>query len=341
MYEIILFAGLVATLVAGVKARAIGGALGLLDDPKAEAHKEHTEAVPQVGSVLLFCGLAALAAGGLFLGRAEVFLPIILCAFMVGVLGIVDDRLKLSWLRRFVLLWLIIAALLLLAPTLLIEKLVWSWGQTTELGFWGGLGFTALCLVGLVIALNMMDGYNGGILSQGIVWSLIFLSLVSGDLVIVFSFLAITLAVILAFNMPSRLFMGDGGAYALGLVMGASAIMMYATETSANVYADTIVVWLALPVFDCLRVIGLRKLKGQSPFLPQRDHLHHLLRKAVHPQAGLVYAVSYTGISGLAALFRPELSWFIVLVQLGVLALTVFLTSRKAAVKDGLLPAAE
>lgn len=303
--------------------------MGLLDDPKAEAHKEHQSAVPQVGSVLLFCGLAALAVGAVFWEKSAIFLPIILCAFLIGVLGIVDDRLKLSWRSRFVLLWSIVLFLLFLSPDLLVDKLAWSWGQTSELGFWGGIGFTALCLVGLVIALNMMDGFNGGILSQGIVWLLIFAVLATGSLTTVFLYLGLTLLVILAFNMPSKLFMGDGGAYALGLILGASAIMMYGTETDIPVYADTIVVWLALPVFDCLRVIFLRVLKGLSPFHPQRDHLHHLLMKTVHRHAGLAFSFSCTAIAGLAALWKPEFSWLIVLAQLFVLGVTVYFTSRK------------
>lgn len=334
MYELILFLGLISAFVAGLKAKPIGVAMGLLDDPKAEAHKKHGDAVPQVGSVLLFCGLVALAVGAALTGEGTDFLPVILCAGMLGALGIIDDRLKLSWGRRFILMWLIIAALLLLFPGLLIDQLSWSWGQMTDLGFWGGIGFTALCLVGLVIALNMMDGFNGGILSQGIVWLLVFSSLVAGEMMVVFVYLTLVLLLILGFNLPSRLFMGDGGAYALGLIMGASAIMMYGAETSVPIYADTIVVWLALPVFDCLRVIARRKMKGLSPFLPQRDHLHHLLMKTIHPWAALVFSVVYTGAAGFAALMRPDLSWLIVLVQLAVLALAVFVTSRRASTAD-------
>lgn len=330
LYEITLGLGLVAAFFAGKKALFVGLSLGLLDDPKAEAHKEHHGAVPQVGSVLLLCGLVALAIGAALWGKVTVFLPIIICAFLIGVLGIVDDRLKLSWRTRFVFLWSIVGLLLFLSPDLLIDKLVWSWGQTSDLGFLGGIGFTALCLVGLVIALNMMDGFNGGILSQGIVWLLMFANLASGDLATVFLYLAMTLLVILAFNMPSKLFMGDGGAYALGLVLGASAIMMYGAEPETPVYADTIVVWLALPVFDCLRVIFMRVLKGLSPFQPRRDHLHHLLMKVVHRHAGLAFSFLYTATAVLAALWRPEYSWLIVLAQLLVLGLTVSMTSRMA-----------
>lgn len=328
VYEFTLGLGLMTAFFAGFKAHLVGRWLGLLDDPRAEAHKGHQSAVPQVGSVLLFCGIAALAAGAAFWGKSTVFLPVVLCVFLIGVLGIVDDRLKLSWRTRFVFQWSIVGLLLFLTPELLVKELTWSWGQSTNLGVWGGIGFTALCLVGLVIALNMMDGFNGGILSQGIVWLLLFAALATDDLTNVFLYLVLNLMVILAFNMPSKLFMGDGGAYALGLLLGASAIMMYGEETDIPVYADTIVVWLALPVFDCLRVIFLRVFKGLSPFYPQRDHLHHLLMKTVHQHAGLVFSFLYTATAGLAALWKPECSWLIVLTQLLVLGVIVYTVSR-------------
>ncbi|WP_417466236.1 glycosyltransferase family 4 protein [Kordiimonas sp.] len=329
MYELIIVLGLIAAFLAGQQAQAIGVSLGLLDDPKAEAHKAHVSAVPQVGSVLLFAGLIAIGLAAFLYGPGEEFIPIIFCASLVGALGIIDDRLKLSWVSRFLALWLIIGVMLVLAPELLITSLHWSWGQTSDLGTIGGYAFTALCLVGLVIALNMMDGFNGGILSQGIVWSLAFAFLTTGDNTVVFLAITATLFVILYFNMPSKLFMGDGGAYALGLVMGASAIMMYGSQTNATVYADTIVVWLALPVFDCLRVIFRRKLRGESPFLPQRDHLHHLLMKSVHPQAGLVFSFLYTASASLAAILKPEASYIIVVVQLLTLTAVVTVTSSK------------
>ena len=34
---------------------------------------------------------------------------------------------------------------------------------------------------------------------------------------------------------------------------------------------------LAVPLFDTLRVFGIRILHGHSPFFPDRRHLHHLL----------------------------------------------------------------
>ena len=38
-----------------------------------------------------------------------------------------------------------------------------------------------------------------------------------------------------------------------------------------------VLVVLVVPVFDCLRVMFTRILKGTSPFSPDKTHLHHLL----------------------------------------------------------------
>ncbi|WP_417449985.1 MraY family glycosyltransferase [Kordiimonas sp.] len=340
MNIVFILMGALAVVLLGFRAQAIGRALGLLDDPSSEAHKFHANKTPLVGSILLAAGMVFLVVDIFISDLHREYLSISCFAGAMCVLGIIDDRVKLSWVSRFFTLWLIVAALIAVSPDLLISDLHWSWGMSTHLGSIAGLLFTALCLVGMVIALNMMDGFNGGILSQGIVWSLIF-AVLSVSQQAVMLYLALVLGIIFAFNMAGRLFMGDGGAYALGLVMGASAILMYSTESTSPVYADTIVVWLALPVFDCLRVIFWRKLNGHSPFLPRRDHLHHLIMRRAGPKAALAYATTFTASSGVFALYFPQLSYLVVFAQLGVLALSVAILSKAERVESAKRVAAE
>lgn len=334
MSAIIFSISLIVVFCLGLKAGAIGSYLGLLDDPTAEAHKFHANKTPLVGSILLAAALVFLVANSLWKGHSSTYVTVSVFSILMGALGIVDDRLKLSWQVRFVLLWVIVAMLISLTPEMMVDQLHWSWGQISELSYTGGMVFTALCLVGLVIALNMMDGFNGGILSQGIVWSVIFAAM-SPVYQSTFIYFAAVLSLIFFFNMAGKLFMGDGGAYALGLLMGASAIVMYSTETVNEVYADTIVVWLALPVFDCLRVIWGRKIKGLSPFLPQRDHLHHLVMREAGPNAALAYTIGFTAASGAAAARYPEISYLIVACQLLVLFLTIRVLANRKSVREG------
>jgi UDP-GlcNAc:undecaprenyl-phosphate GlcNAc-1-phosphate transferase len=134
--------------------------------------------------------------------------------------------------------------------------------------------------------------------------------------------------VILGFNLRGKLFLGDGGAYALGILMGCGAILTYSANPG-TVFADTIVVWLALPVFDCLRVIFRRKLAGESPFLPQRDHLHHHFINAQGPGLALAFTASFSVVFGLLSLRVPEYSYLIVAAQLATIAAVVLVTGKR------------
>lgn len=334
MVFFIALTGILSVFLIGLAARPIGEFLGIMDNPKSEQHKLHSQPTPLVGAILVSTALAFLVLDRLLSNGGDAYFGSIawisVAAFVIGVLGVVDDRVKLSWHIRFIALWLIVGGLLVAVPDLILSELRWSWGQTTELGTIGGAAFTALCLVGLVIALNMMDGFNGGVLSQCLIWSLIFALLAGVTGQAAYLYIAATIAVILGFNLRGKLFLGDGGAYALGILMGASAIITY-TQDGSPAYADTIVVWLALPVFDCLRVIFRRKLSGESPFLPQRDHLHHLMMGIKGPKLALLFTAGFGAVFGTLSVLAPEKSYLLVLIQLSTIAAAVVIAKKRPA----------
>jgi hypothetical protein len=80
------------------------------------------------------------------------------------------------------------------------------------------------------------------------------------------------------------MFIGDGGALMMGVVISVFIINMLKTDSSvASALPDNLGVvplalaLLALPVFDTLRVMVYRIAKGVSPFTPDKNHLHHIL----------------------------------------------------------------
>ena len=80
------------------------------------------------------------------------------------------------------------------------------------------------------------------------------------------------------------MFIGDGGTLLMGTIMSSFVInalktdSLIVSETPANfgVIPFTLAV-LAIPVFDTLRVMSARIIRGTSPFNPDKTHLHHLL----------------------------------------------------------------
>jgi UDP-N-acetylmuramyl pentapeptide phosphotransferase/UDP-N-acetylglucosamine-1-phosphate transferase len=88
----------------------------------------------------------------------------------------------------------------------------------------------------------------------------------------------------LLFNLhPAKIFLGDSGSLLLGLLAYVFAVRILQTPDEAlwaNVSRPVAAMAiLAYPLVDTLRVFTLRVLKRQSPFSPDRKHIHHLLMK--------------------------------------------------------------
>ena len=82
---------------------------------------------------------------------------------------------------------------------------------------------------------------------------------------------------------PAKIFMGDTGSLLLGLVNSILVIKFInvAGNPASNfpIEAAPAIGFsiLMIPLFDTLRVFGLRILDRRSPFSPDRTHVHHFL----------------------------------------------------------------
>lgn len=152
-------------------------------------------------------------------------------------------------------------------------------GTVYEFGPWGYI-VTVIWLVALTNLINLIDGIDG--LAGGI-------SLMMMILLVYFGFNAPTFGTLLAVGMagallgflyfnfpPARIYMGDGGAYFLGFLIGALSITNSQKGTVAAALIAPIFA-LALPIADVALAIMRRGLKGLPIFRPDRKHIHHRL----------------------------------------------------------------
>ena len=101
----------------------------------------------------------------------------------------------------------------------------------------------------------------------------------------------------LRFNThPATIFMGDTGSQFLGYVTGCLAIML--TQAPSLAVSPVLAILIVgLPILDTFLVMVLRLYAGESPFKPDKQHLHHqLLNKGLmHYQAvGAIYLLSFS-----------------------------------------------
>ena len=328
----IAYIGILTVLIIALNASTIGVFLGVMDDPTKEAHKKHKVPTPLVGAVMVGILAAFIIVNQYVFDNSIKMVGISVCTILVGILGIFDDKLRLSWKLRLFLIGVISTILVIWVPELRLTTLAWSFGITTDLGLYFGAFFSVLCIMTLVIGFNMMDGFNGGVIGYSLVIFIVMaLFATNPHRQAICLFIASALGIMLVYNMKGEFFLGDGGAYALGLLLGSVALLTYTEHGSVTVFADTIFVWLAVPALDCLRVVVTRRLGKNSPFFASRDHLHHILIGVTGPKRTLaIYIATVAGYSSLT-LISGELTYFVLLSEVVTLTFFILLAKRLRA----------
>ena len=318
----VLLALVVSALVLAVLLR-LAPRTGLMDHP-GERRRIHREAVPRVGGLAIFAGLLASLAVGPHLTAAAGYA--LAGAALLVVVGALDDRYQLG--PRVRLLAQLGAGLLLTLGGGVVIPSVGDLLGTGPLGLgaWA-VPFTLVAVVGLINALNMIDGIDGlaagvTVIAVGGLW----VYLPAGPLP---GLLLATLAALVPYLLcnlelcPRRwkVFLGDAGSMLLGYLIVWGLIE---ASRAPNGLAPVTALWLvALPLMDTLGVMGRRLLSGRHPFSPDRGHLHHRLarlfnspRRALLLMLALALLLAGIGVAG-QALAVPEVLMF-------ALALVVF-----------------
>lgn len=269
--------------------RQFATSLGLVDRPNER--KYHGDNVPVIGGLAVFLGMVA---GAICYGQFLLFTHTLLgTAAMLALLGGLDDRFDLS--VRIRLLVQIAATLVVIAVTgVYVHTLGHIAGYDLELG-WIGVPLTVVAVIGLLNAFNMMDGIDGlaGGLALVSVGAII---LFSGNTVLLNSAMLLALLTTaalpyLAANlgfMGRKIFMGDAGSMVIGYLLAWTLIRL-SQEPSTQLSSVDVLWCVALPVLDTLAVMYRRLRQGESPFKPDRGHIHHiLLRAGLSPRVALI-----------------------------------------------------
>lgn len=261
------------------------------------------------------------------------WVAIILC----GALGLVEDFDNNFLTPRFRLICLAAIFSLLFSqyPWLIPSELGFEWLSSLMQLPVIGVILAVIFAVGFINAVNMADGANG--LMPGIIFitCTIFQQL-SGTFSWVWGILAFVTGVFLLFNIVSgRLFLGDGGAYALGSLM---VIGSFSGVNNGHLSIGFLAVLFAYPCLEIVISMIRRIASGRSPFLPDNDHfhnrLHHFLQSRVTSQVlansgtGLLITAMTSGVAFYGYYFEwlhvMDGKWWTVFAMIAVLHLSCF-----------------
>lgn len=314
----------------------------LTDNP--DARKLQKDPVPVMGGIAVFAGVVAGIMSGLVVQHTAAIpiiprlLPIVCGMVIMLYTGAMDDILGLSPMSRIVIEILTLAGLIFGSGNC-IDTFHGMWG-IGSFSWWLAVPLTVFAGVGIINAINMIDGVNG--LSSGLcITCCLFFGatfLKMGDLsnsVLAFSMAAALLPFLLhnVFGLKSRMFIGDAGTMVMGVLMSwfvmntlssNAPVQSVQDTTCLNMIALTLAI-LSVPVFDTLRVMSMRIAHGCSPFHPDKTHLHHVF-------VGIGISHSITALSIIILNVAVILILFVAVASGAGLELQLYIVVSSAAV---------
>lgn len=299
-------------LLIGWLAAPLGNLLGLLDWPDTDGgRKRHGKVTPLVGGLALTVAALVPAVLGWWTAPAAVASDLGWLAFCVGamfLIGVSDDKFQLSPVVRLMGAMVVLMLVISRVPDFALAFLHFGGGERLWLLGVGGAGFTLICLLGLLNAVNMADGKNGVVIGQGLIWSAVLAVHLPQPFWPVLAAAAGALAGLMWANLRGRLFLGDGGSYAVSSLFGLLAVLTY--NQGFEVWrADDVALLFAVPVLDTIRLVIVRLARRRSPFEGDRDHLHHHLYARLGWPRGLWLYLALVALPNAAALLMPGTGW--------------------------------
>ena len=313
----------------------------------------HTTPTPRLGGIAIVIGIVvALAIASqiswfdLVYSNPFPIIAIVVSALVMLGLGVIDDLYDLDWMTK-------------LAGQLLIAGfLAWSSLQITSLPIGPGGGIilfssnmslivTVLAVVLVMNAVNFIDGLDGLVAGVTIIAGTVFFIysyLLSIDTAqTAFNLASLVMAVLLGatvgflpFNWhPAKIFMGDGGALVVGMLMAVSTISVTGQITPNIDPSQLVTAFLPLllpfavlvvPLLDFGLAVLRRLRAGKSPFSADRKHLHHRLLDMGHSHfhAVLIF-YAWTAVFAFGTLLFLFMAWWWALTAmiLGLIACTL------------------
>lgn len=348
-YLLVLAVALATTFATTPIVRRLAVRVGAVVAP--DERRVHTRPTPTLGGAAMYLGfLAAMATAT----RIEQFDPVfrtssealgvVLGATIMFLIGLIDDLRDSSPPAKLAGQALAGSVLTLFGVTMLYFRV--PFGDNIALSPDLAPLVTVLWIIGMSNAVNLIDGLDGlaaGIVAIAAGAFALYSDRLFEDGLLPADTVAPLLAVVavgvclgfLPHNVhPARIFMGDGGALFLGVLMGASTLLVgggTANSSSGSTfffYAPLVIpfVILGVPILDTAFAIVRRASRRSGVATADKGHLHHRLMRLGHGQRrSVVILWAWTGILSGLVLYPVYTDEGNALVPAGVAALAVAL----------------
>jgi UDP-GlcNAc:undecaprenyl-phosphate GlcNAc-1-phosphate transferase len=307
-YLVVVVVAGVVTLGVTPVVRRVAVRIGAVVRP--DERRVHERPTPTLGGIAMFAGLLAGVGTAWGMGAFdEVFagntepLGLVVAAAIILLVGVIDDIVEVSAPAKVAGTVLAASVLVLSGVSMLNFRIPFA-GIVVLSPDWSYL-ISVLWVLGMVQAVNLIDGLDGlaaGIVAIAAGTFFVYSLRLTDEGLLAASTLAPLVSIVvvgmcagfLPWNRhPARIFMGDGGALMLGLLM-AAATMMVGGRTDQEFSGQTFFFFaplfiplliLGVPILDTAWAIVRRAANRQGVATADKDHLHHRLMRLGHGHA--------------------------------------------------------
>lgn len=260
----------------------------MLFDDFHSGRKIHGSSISRFGGVAIFCSFMISCLLFPQINNYTEYSSILASFMILFVLGLKDDFWGVNPSTKFGAQLIAASIMVVLADTRLTS--LYGIFNIYDISYPFSLALTILLIIFIINAFNLIDGVDGlaamiGLFSN-ISFGLMFIGMGEVSLACIAFAIAGTCLGFLRFNLISaKIFMGDTGAMLIGFISVILALKfielnkpgMYENYTLAP---SIVVALFIIPAFDTIRIFILRLLKGTSPFVGDRNHIHHRMLEA-------------------------------------------------------------
>ncbi len=281
----------------------------LMDEPGLRS--SHLRKIPNLGGIAIFYSLAVCAsifAFELFDIYKFLFASLVILLYI----GVMDDIVIMRAYKKL-LAQIIVTALMVIGSDVRIRSFFGLFG-VYELSYFFSIAISIFTFIVLINAFNLIDGIDGLAGGYSLICSALFglsyfrLGEYNYPLVVLSGVIIGSVVGFLYYNLSNsrenKVFMGDTGSMILGFLLAFTAICFidifidkelpdvprYYLQ-SAPAIAMAI---LILPLIDTLNVFMIRVSSGKSPFIADKNHIHHsLLELGLSHRRSTFYIILY------------------------------------------------
>ncbi|CAM3993713.1 MULTISPECIES: UDP-N-acetylglucosamine--undecaprenyl-phosphate N-acetylglucosaminephosphotransferase [Shewanella] len=265
--------------------RKLAKKVGLVDKPNER--KLHVGQVPLIGGIAIY--LATMFNICLVVDVDSSAMLYMICSTVLIVLGVLDDRFDLSFKTRLMVQTVISLAMILIGYKSLYYLGFITGDEALVLPTFISYVVTILAVIGAINAFNMVDGIDGllGGLASVTFAALGYMFYVAGHIELAQFCLLFMVAMLpyimlnlgFPFGRRFKVFMGDAGSMFIGFTVIWLLIEASQDQQEAVIRPVTALWFIGLPLMDMVCIMSRRIKKGQSPFKPDREHLHHICQR--------------------------------------------------------------